>query len=268
MGLQIRDERQMKALTGLSQAQFDALLPVFSAIYRATQQHTYEEGVHSGTRKRRPGGGSKGKLPTMMEKLQFVLYYYKTYPTFDRDYHAYMSSKRGGRNSLPRCNRSSRKVHYPAGVLVLARSVSARAHAGVRQPWAVVSASTLTATPAAGPRLSAGGGSARLELAALAADGSGDTQPCLCHRHALGVRQRTRGPGRERSPGAWYTRNAARDVPSPPSWHSDGVVRMPHADADLADMLLVRCLQPDQRRETRRKHGDPGAQRPDSSIGA
>ena len=27
MGLQIRDERQMKALTGLSQAQFDSLLP-------------------------------------------------------------------------------------------------------------------------------------------------------------------------------------------------------------------------------------------------
>src|SRR6058998_1043855 len=76
MGIQIRDERQMKALTGLSQAQFDHLLPVFSDIYRATQQHTYEEGVQAGTRRRHPGGGSKGKLPTMAEKLQFVLYYY------------------------------------------------------------------------------------------------------------------------------------------------------------------------------------------------
>src|SRR5262249_37852331 len=83
MGLQIRDERQMKALTGLSQAQFDSLLPVFSDLYRATQQQTYGEGIQSGTRRRRPGGGSKGKLPTMVEKLQFVLYYYKTYPTFD-----------------------------------------------------------------------------------------------------------------------------------------------------------------------------------------
>ena len=70
MGLQIRDERQMKALTGLSQAQFDALLPVFRDIYQATQQQTYEDGVQSGTRRRRPGGGSKGKLPTMAEKLQ------------------------------------------------------------------------------------------------------------------------------------------------------------------------------------------------------
>ena len=83
MGLHIRDERQMKALTGLSQAQFDSLLPVFSDMYRAAQQHTYEEGSQSGTRRRRPGGGSKGTLPTMAEKLQFVLYYYKTYPTFD-----------------------------------------------------------------------------------------------------------------------------------------------------------------------------------------
>jgi hypothetical protein len=83
MGLQIRDERQMKALTGLSQAQFDSLLPVFSDLYRATQQQTYAAGSQAGTRRRRPGGGSKGKLPTMVEKLQFVLYYYKTYPTFD-----------------------------------------------------------------------------------------------------------------------------------------------------------------------------------------
>ena len=83
MCLQIRDDRQMKALTGLSQAQFDQLLSVFSDIYQATQQQTYEQGVASGTRRRQPGGASKGKLPTMAARLQFVLYYYKTYPTFD-----------------------------------------------------------------------------------------------------------------------------------------------------------------------------------------
>ena len=83
MGLRIRDERQMKALTGLSQAQCDHLLPVFNDMYQAAQQQTYAQGVASGTRRRKPGGGSKGKLPTMAEKLQFVLYYYKTYPTFD-----------------------------------------------------------------------------------------------------------------------------------------------------------------------------------------
>ncbi len=83
MGLQIRDNRQIKALTGLSQDQFDHLLPAFSDIYEAVQQKTYEDGVTSGTRKRKPGGGCKGKLRTIAKKLLFVLYYYKTYPTFD-----------------------------------------------------------------------------------------------------------------------------------------------------------------------------------------
>jgi Helix-turn-helix of DDE superfamily endonuclease len=83
MRIQVRDERHMKAFTGLSQAQCDDLLPAFSAIYGATQRRHYEEGVASGTRRRKPGGGTKGTLPTMTEKLLFVLYYYKTYPTFD-----------------------------------------------------------------------------------------------------------------------------------------------------------------------------------------
>jgi hypothetical protein len=83
MGMQIRDDRQMKALTGLSHAQFDQLLPVFSTLYQVTQDKIYEAGVASGTRTRKPGGGAKGKLPTMAEKLLFVLSYYKTYPTFD-----------------------------------------------------------------------------------------------------------------------------------------------------------------------------------------
>jgi Helix-turn-helix of DDE superfamily endonuclease len=83
MGMQLRDDRQMQALTGLSQAHFDHLLPVCSAIYQAAQQKTYEDGGESGTRTRKPGGGSQGKLPTMADKLLVVLYYYKTYPTFD-----------------------------------------------------------------------------------------------------------------------------------------------------------------------------------------
>ncbi len=83
MGLHIRDERQMKALTGLSQAQCNHLLPVFSDSYQATQQKTYAKGIESGTRRRKPGGGCKGKLPTMADTRLFVLYYYKTYPTFD-----------------------------------------------------------------------------------------------------------------------------------------------------------------------------------------
>jgi hypothetical protein len=83
MVLKVRDDRQMRALTGLSQAQFDAMLPVFGAVYDEERWQAYEAGVAAGTRQRRPGGGATGKLPTMADKLLFVLYYYKTYPTFD-----------------------------------------------------------------------------------------------------------------------------------------------------------------------------------------
>ena len=83
MEMHIRDDRQMKAFTGLSRAQFDSLLPVFRDMSQATQQQASEVGVESGTRRRTPGGGSKGKLPTMAEKLLFVLAYSKTSPTFD-----------------------------------------------------------------------------------------------------------------------------------------------------------------------------------------
>ena len=83
MGMHIRDERQMKAFTGLSQAQFNHLLSVFSDISQAIQQQTYAKGIESGTRRRKPGGGCKGTLPTMADKRLFVLYYSTTSPTFD-----------------------------------------------------------------------------------------------------------------------------------------------------------------------------------------
>lgn len=83
MGLTIRNERQLRAVTGLSQDQFDYLLSCFSDVYLTRQQQIYEKGLESGTRIRQPGGGSKGKLPTMTDKLVFILHYYKSYPTFD-----------------------------------------------------------------------------------------------------------------------------------------------------------------------------------------
>jgi hypothetical protein len=83
MVLEIRDDRQMRALTGLTQAQFAQLLSTFSEVYQAKRQADYEAAVQSGRRQRQPGGGRKSKLPTMADKLLFVLYYYKNYPTFD-----------------------------------------------------------------------------------------------------------------------------------------------------------------------------------------
>ena len=83
MVISIRDDRQMRALTGLSKKQFESLLKEFTIAYEEMQWQAYEEGIAAGKRQRKPGGGQKGKLPTLADKLLFVLYYYKIYPTFD-----------------------------------------------------------------------------------------------------------------------------------------------------------------------------------------
>jgi hypothetical protein len=83
MSLQICDDCQMRTFTGLTIIQFDILLEAFTKIYTESQWQTYQDGLANGTRKRRPGGGQKGALSTMRDKLLFLLYYFKVYPTFD-----------------------------------------------------------------------------------------------------------------------------------------------------------------------------------------
>ncbi len=83
MNLYIRDDRQMRSITGVSLSQFDILLEMFTKTYQQIRWQAYQEGVLAGQRQRRPGGGQKGALPRMKDKLLFVLYYFKVYPTFD-----------------------------------------------------------------------------------------------------------------------------------------------------------------------------------------
>jgi hypothetical protein len=83
VGRQSRDDRQRKAFTGLAQAQFDSLLPVFRDIDQATQQQADDVGGETGARRRKPGGSSKGQLPTMAAPLLGGLSSYKTSPPLD-----------------------------------------------------------------------------------------------------------------------------------------------------------------------------------------
>ena len=71
-----RDKRAVKAMIGMSYEEFSNLVPVFEQSLRDIRMR--EPG-----RKRRLGGGQKGKLPTVESKLFFILFYLKTYPTFD-----------------------------------------------------------------------------------------------------------------------------------------------------------------------------------------
>lgn len=72
-----KNKRLLKALTGVSEQEFKALIPVFE------QSVKEDKRLRSTATKRRFGGGSKGKLPTTEDKLFFILVYVKTYPTFD-----------------------------------------------------------------------------------------------------------------------------------------------------------------------------------------
>lgn len=75
------DERQFKALTGLTRKAFRKLLLIFTQSYSEIRLEQYEQ--HKDRRQRKPGGGQKGRLNTMEKKLFFILYYLKVYPTFD-----------------------------------------------------------------------------------------------------------------------------------------------------------------------------------------
>jgi hypothetical protein len=79
--LEKKDEREFKALTGLSKAAFNRLLPQFEQCLAAAKQAAYEKNQEQ--RQRQPGAGRKGKLATGEQKLFFILRYFKGYPTFD-----------------------------------------------------------------------------------------------------------------------------------------------------------------------------------------
>lgn len=79
--MMVRNERQFKACTGLSQGEFDLLLAEFiKCLKLARQQHDDQQRL---SRKRKPGGGRQGRLSTPDLKLFFILFYLKNYPTFD-----------------------------------------------------------------------------------------------------------------------------------------------------------------------------------------
>lgn len=75
----INIDRTTKAMIGISRKKFDELVPFFTASYHAIQ----EERLKNKEIKRLPKGGIQGSLDTHEKQLFFVLFYLKTYPTFD-----------------------------------------------------------------------------------------------------------------------------------------------------------------------------------------
>ena len=73
----LHSDRLMKALTGMTVAEFECLLPLFTASLKKTQMKAKKE------RKRAVGGGRQHSLKSPSGKLFFILLYLKCYPTFD-----------------------------------------------------------------------------------------------------------------------------------------------------------------------------------------
>jgi len=75
----ISNKRLTSAVLGVTPDEFQTLLPDFSAGLFEDREERYLEL----DRKRKPGGGKKGVLRTDAEKLFFILFYHKVYPTYD-----------------------------------------------------------------------------------------------------------------------------------------------------------------------------------------
>lgn len=71
----LNDERLLRALSGMNRPAFEQLLIAFDSTYQEIQLNQ--------PRIRAIGGGRKAQLKTAQDKLFFILFYFKCYPTFD-----------------------------------------------------------------------------------------------------------------------------------------------------------------------------------------
>jgi len=76
----INEERTLRAMTGLKRLHFDLLLGIFTTY--STSRKAAKRKPDS-ERQRAVGGGAKSKLRTPTEELIFILFYLKTYATYD-----------------------------------------------------------------------------------------------------------------------------------------------------------------------------------------
>ena len=73
----LNDSRLCRAVTGMNEQELRALEPAFTQALRTHQRQRKPD------RQRALGAGQKGHLPTVRQKLLFILVYLKAYPTYD-----------------------------------------------------------------------------------------------------------------------------------------------------------------------------------------
>jgi DDE superfamily endonuclease/Helix-turn-helix of DDE superfamily endonuclease len=73
----LRSKRLCLAVTGLTPAEVNNLLPEFEAYYKELKQ------IHSRAQARTFGAGRRGRLKSPLDKILFILMFLKAYPTYD-----------------------------------------------------------------------------------------------------------------------------------------------------------------------------------------
>ena len=79
--IMVIDDREFRAIIGLSRQAFLKLLPTFEQSYGDLNQRV--EAARTRPRQRQAGGGRKATLSSMASKLGFILHYCKRYDTLD-----------------------------------------------------------------------------------------------------------------------------------------------------------------------------------------
>ncbi len=74
----LKEDRLLRALTGLNRKAFDELLQAFCVQLKLETITNSQK-----PRLRTLGGGRKARLLQAKDKLFFILFYFKCYPTFD-----------------------------------------------------------------------------------------------------------------------------------------------------------------------------------------
>ena len=81
--LEIRNERQLRALTGVTEHQLERIVMEFEGLEEERERAKQEQRELLGERKRKVGAGRPSILNTATQKVLFILYYLKNYPTYD-----------------------------------------------------------------------------------------------------------------------------------------------------------------------------------------
>src|SRR5687767_3021668 len=71
----LKDERLLRAIIGMGKKEFSELLTKFIPLAKRIQ--------YKRNRKRQPGAGRRHSLETAGQKLFYILFYMKCYPTYD-----------------------------------------------------------------------------------------------------------------------------------------------------------------------------------------